>query len=226
MTNQNFRYGDSLWTESGHYLYRGTTYQGCDSIVDITLEIIDSAHVWVPDSTIAHWTPDVHIYSYANRMLLVSHYNNDSTNYMNYYEYRWYRDGVDLRAASIDYYVEPEGELQPGRYWVEVALNVQRTDWAVSDTLTVAPSAKAIGSKPQITVAPNPVQSGAAFTVSLGGVDKEATLCLYDVQGRLCWTATAQDNSVVVDTKLPAGVYVLQLSQRGAEPVMRKVVVR
>ncbi|MBQ9473822.1 MAG: T9SS type A sorting domain-containing protein [Bacteroidales bacterium] len=218
-------YGDSTWSESGSYVYHGSTYQGCDSVVTINLEIIDTAHVWTPDSSLRHWSPDIHIYSYGNRAILLSHYNADS-NYMSFYECRWYRDGVYLKAPSRDYYVESTGTLLPGSYWVEVALNIQRTDWALSDTITIAPSDKQFAAKPSVKVSPNPVMNGNTFNVSVGNVDNEATLSLYDMQGRLCWSGTSQEANVTVDAKLNTGVYVLQLSAPGFEPVMRKVVVR
>ena len=223
IANEPYQYGDSTYTESGDYDYHTVNAMGCDSVVTIHLLIIDTTHAWGEDTTVVHWVPTVQLLNYNNRMLVVNHYA-DGGEKVDFFGYRWYKDGALIAGQDKDYYIPADGEPLSGCYYVEVALNSVKGDWMASDTMCFAASKSLLG-EPVLTLWPNPVREGSELTLTLDDNATQADVCIFDANGRLCRKFTAVQGSQTVRMDLPAGVYMVRMATAGHKNVVKKIVV-
>ena len=214
----SYTWNGETYFESGDYTYDYVNADGCASV--------DTLHLTI----LGFDAPE--IVNYEGRALMVNHYPNGSTEYVEYLDYRWFCDGV-LVAEGADNYMPANGLLN-GCYYVEVPTDESRTVWGRSNTLCFQ-NGILIGIEEaddiefSFTVAPNPVRKGGVMTVSTElPVDqlKGATLTVYDLNGREVITETMEQQSISVVANLASGIYTIKLTTLNGDKAVKKVVVR
>lgn len=205
-------------TASGVYrdTLRGANAMGCDSVVQLSLAVIGNFPVPV-------------IYCYSRRLIMVDHYpGGEGTPRVDYYAYRWYRDGELLPLATADnYFILLHEQYIPleGCYQVEVPLDAARTFWVRSNVLCLTDDGDALRS-PTLVLYPNPSPARGTVTALVADSHPGSQLLLHDAHGRLLHSVEAADGRNAIPLNLTAGTYTVTLRGPQGEPVIRKLVVR
>ena len=205
------------YTESGNYTFVYQNVYDCDSTVTLHL-IVTSFELPVIDQL-------------NKKAVMLSHYPNGDGEYVDYIDYRWYRDG-ELVAEGFDNFWEPS--VLNGCYHVEVPVDETKTQWVLSNELCfqngvlvgIDEAEAAIFS---FSVAPNPVVKGSMMTVTTQLPEQQlqgASLMMFDLNGRIVTTMPMSQQSVTLPAQQTSGVYVIQITTRSGEKYLQKVVVR
>ena len=212
----SYTWNDVTYDQSGVYVQNFTNATNCDSIVTINLTI--------------YGTEAPEIVDFNGMSLMVNHYPNGSTEYVDYADYRWYRDG-QLVASGSDTYAEGNGMLD-GCYYVEIPTDASKTVWDRSNTLCFRNGVgieEAEGLEVSLTVAPNPVRSGAMMTVTTDLPAERlhgATLTIYDLNGREVNRVSMEQQSVRFNAEQTSGTYTVVLTTEEGVRIVKRVVVR
>ena len=206
------------YTESGDYTFVYQNVYGCDSTMTLHL-------------TIANF-PTPLISQVNNRSLMVNHYPYGNNEYVDYADYRWYRNG-ELVASGSDNYLEASGLLN-GCYTLEVPVNADKSVWVYSNELcfqngVLVGIEDADAIEISFTVAPNPVAKGAMMTISTELPEhmlQGATLTMFDLSGRIITSMPMTQQSVSMTADQASGVYMIQIMTRSGEKQVKKVIVR
>ena len=210
-----YEWGDTVLLSNGVYNRTFTAANGCDSTVTLRLTITD--------------VPLPVLVCNDNKLIMVNHYpyglNFDRVDYV---AYRWYRNGTLIPNANLDYYSEYGYTLLNGCYYVEVAIDAEKTAWLPSEPFCIGTyGIDDIESAPlEVSVMPNPVASGAAFTVRANSNTSAATLDIFDLQGRRLHSDTFSGTEQTYNIPLPAGIYTLRLTTASGEATTKKLIVR
>lgn len=210
-----YEWGDTVLLSSGVYNRTFTAANGCDSTVTLRLTITD--------------VPLPVLVCNDNKLIMVNHYpyglNFDRVDYV---AYRWYRNGTLIPNANLDYYSEYGYTLLNGCYYVEVAIDAERTAWLPSEPFCIGTYGidDIESASLEVSVMPNPVASGAAFTVRANSNTSAATLDIFDLQGRRLHSDTFSGTEQTYNIPLPAGIYTLRLTTANGEATTKKLIVR
>ncbi|MBQ7279343.1 MAG: T9SS type A sorting domain-containing protein [Bacteroidales bacterium] len=214
-----YQWGDTVIGVSGIYTRRYPSVRGCDSVVTLDLTITDQ--------------PLPRIVCYDGRTLMVNHYPYGQ-NYerVEYYAYRWYRNGVLIAGANRDNYNEYNHSPLNGCYTVEVAIDESLNTWLPSEPYCLGTygiddvEVEAIDFK----VMPNPVSEGNSITISTSLTEQQLSqgvvFDLYDMQGRKVYSTRMQSAVERMALHLPAGIYTARLTVDATRVMTKKLIVR
>ena len=217
----NYTWNGTTYTESGDYTYNYINADGCPSSDVLHLTIAG------PDDFVMPVITD-----YFGMGLMVNHYPVTSDRYVDYIDYRWYKDNV-MVAEGADSYLDPAGVLN-GSYYVEVPVDASKTVWVRSNVLRFRNGVgidEVDGNALEVSlaVAPNPVRKGTVLTVSTElpvEMLQGATLTMFDNQGRAVNKMAMEQQSVSMTIEQAAGHYTLQLMTKSGKRLIAKVIVR
>lgn len=210
-----YQWGDTVLLQSGTYTRAFPAANGCDSIVTLRLTITDQ--------------PLPILVCNDDKLLMVNHYpyglNFDRVDYM---AYRWYRNGVLIPNANLDYYSEYGYTLLNGCYHVEVAIDAELTAWLPSEPYCIGTYGIDDAETPalQFAVMPNPVATGSQFTIRANNLSASATLDIYDLQGRRIHSDTFNGTEQTYNLPLASGIYTIRLTSPQGQTTTKKLIVK
>ena len=163
--------------------------------------------------------------------LMISHYPNGDDEFVDYIDYRWYRDGEFVAEGTDNLW-----ETSPlnGCYHVEVPTNDAKTQWISSNKLcfqngTLLGIDEADVVNVSFSVAPNPVVKGSTMTITTQLPEQllqGASLTMYDLAGHIITTMPMNQQSVTLTAEQTSGIYMIQITTQSGEKYLQKVVVR
>lgn len=198
-TTDVFFWQGEAYSQSGEYSKRYTSASGCDSILVLHLVITDM--------------PSPEIFSHDDRLLLINHYPyGENEQRVDYYGYRWYKDGELIANATGDSYQTVSGAALNGCYNAEAAVDEQLEVWLSSNVICVGSYGIAsVGQEDaSLMFSPNPVKVGAPLRVMLEGMPmtaRGASLMVYDAFGRQVASFAVSSSEVLLPLSLPSGLY-------------------
>lgn len=200
------------YTATGVYTQTLTAANGCDSVVTLTLVMIDF--------------PIPEILVHDNRLLMVNHYpNGENGDRVDYIAYRWYRNNTLIPGATNDYYNNANYQTLSGCYYVEVPVDDGRTLWVPSNEICIGEGIEDLDeTAADFTLYPNPVSAGSRVLVRC--TVPHATLSVYDLQGRRLMQRTVEGEEISLPTDFPSGVYTLRMETTEGVAVVKKLIVR
>ncbi len=206
--NGDITYSDTI------YLYEDVDVHGCDSMSWIHV------HIVYPDN---FYPPEIVLYGHV---LMVNHnprYANAGR--VDYWGYRWYRDGQEIIGAIEDYL--PLSRTT-SRYYVMVPTSPMLNIWIPSNTINMAGIAT-----PQddamLQLSPNPVTCGGTVTLSWADDDMAISpvyIDVYDLQGKKTNCYRADTSSLTISAPEVPGVYLLRVFTMDGKSAVRKLVVK
>ncbi|MBQ2508696.1 MAG: T9SS type A sorting domain-containing protein [Bacteroidales bacterium] len=214
----SFDWHGTTYTASGTYTWTGTNVDGCDSVVTLTLTIIPNTK------------PMPEIVAYNGKVLMLNHYpdGKDAGDYVEYDSYQWYKDGVAIDGATLDFYNESNYANLEGCYYVMVPID---NIMVASNTLCFSNQGieDVDALEVSFTVAPNPVASGNMMKVETSLDEAElqgATLVMFDVRGRKVMEMPMETSTIMVNVNQATGAYMLRLTTKSGLTAVKKVIVK
>jgi hypothetical protein len=137
-----------------------------------------------------------------------------------YVGYQWYKDGVELKGATKQFYNDLGGLV--GSYTVKLTT-------VDGQTLYTCPKVLEISLAKKVSVFPSPVKKNQVSTVKLTGVGNEelegAELSVYTMQGTRVYHSTQVQkvNSIILPPI--AGMYVGRVTTSRGQELQFKVIV-
>jgi hypothetical protein len=189
--------------------------EGCDSILELHL-------------TMSPYPAPV-INNIGDLALVIDHHPNGITDYINYIDYRWYRNGELVREGGDSY--STDRQLQ-GIYYVEIPTSYARSTWFRSNTIYLNVSTIdgiEVTTALEMKAAPNPVSTQGIIHVTTNLPAEEcrnAMLYLYDLQGRLLTSARPNGSMTDIPVNVSAGLYSLHLITNDGRHITSKIIVR
>ena len=214
-----YQWDDTLIRTSGTYTRAFSTVDGCDSVVTLTLVVTG--------------LPLPQILCNDSRLLMVNHYPDGSNGArVDYFAYRWYRNGTIIPGASLDYYSQNGYSTLSGCYYVEVAVDASLTHWVASEPFCIGTYGidDVAAELPQLSIYPNPLRRGAPLTLQVslpeGYAMDEAVIEVFDLQGRVAYTAPLVSLVSTLTLDLPSGIYTLRLRTAAATSAAHKLIIK
>ena len=208
----------TTYTATGAYTWTGTNAAGCDSVVTLNLTIVSNSK------------PLPEIIAYNGKVLMLNHYpdGKESGERVDYDSYQWYKDGVAIDGATLDYFNEANYADLSGCYYVMVPI----------DNVMVASNTICFGNdgiddvdalEVSFTVAPNPVASGNMMKVETTLDESQlqgATLVMFDIRGRKVMEMPMERSTIMVNVNQVSGAYMLRLTTKSGATAVKKVIVK
>lgn len=207
-----------MLTTSGIYTdtLRAANVEGCDSVVILSLSLINNATVPV-------------IYCFSRRLIMVDHYPwGDDSLRVDYRAYRWYHDGELLpHATSDNLFDRSDGRYYNlhGCYYVEVPADANANFWVRSNEICIIGEDEDLR-KPVLSVFPNPSSAHTPLTAFISDCPPESSISLHDAFGRLIYSATATDGRNAMPIDITTGTYTISLRSPQGDVISRKLIVR
>ena len=194
---ESYTWNGISYDQSGDYTQSFSNVYGCDSTVVLHLTILHH---------------DVKITSVDNTRLVVDHYPDDASTYVQYASYQWYCDDVLVKEGDEDYYSNADGSALQGCYHVE-ACYVDGSGWGSSNIICFHEGIDDDLMTAHFNIYPSPIQAGAAVTIT-SDLDPSAlngaTLNIYSLSGALlCRYNFNQQNAFAMPST--AGIYILNV---------------
>ncbi|MBQ0015654.1 MAG: C10 family peptidase [Bacteroidales bacterium] len=209
----SYRWMGSVFYQSGCYHSPDSvqTLQGCDSVMTLYLTIVD------------YDKPQLR--TYENNLLVVNHYpDGEDHDYVPYFAYRWYRNGLIIEGATSDAYYHANHSTLAGCYQVEVLVNNEDSIWVKSDSVCIG-NTDGIGEMmaPFVAVYPNPVQVQMPITITSS---TPLDVAIYDVQGRVVLSTQVSEGSHSLSPIHSSGIYTMRLRTSDGHVRTHRLVVR
>ena len=206
--NWDVTYSDTV------YLFDTVDMYGCDSVSRIHV------HIVYPDN---FYPPEIVLYGHVLMVNHNPHFSHSAR--VDYWGYRWYRDGQEIIGAIDDYLALSH---TTSRYYVMVPITPMLNTWVPSNTINMAGIVPPQNGA-SLQLSPNPVACGGLVTLSWSDGDvPEGTVHLeiFDLQGRK--TASHCDAASALTFIAPdtPGVYLLRIFTPDGESAVRKLVVK
>lgn len=132
------------------------------------------------------------------------------------YRYQWYKDGVAISGATGQYYYQ-QGGLDSGAYKVYLSLNADANGNLFGGAFTN----EYVVTNPNISLSPNPVQSGEGLLVVNNS--EEVAVSVYTIDGRLLHQQTI-NGTTTLDLNLAQGIYLIKLNDHQNEYIEKLIV--
>ena len=198
----NYFYNGHTYTSAGNYTDTLVNAAGCDSIVRLSLAIIQQ--------------PMPHIVSYENKAVMINHYPNGMDfERIDYLAYRWYRNGTLIPGATDDKYHYVNYVPLSGTFHVAVPTDATMLFWVSSNTISFNGSKLNLADGETFGAYPNPVVRGSQVSVTITDDERNIVpgtmLKVFDLQGRMVYSigVDAVAHQFVAD--FATGVYTIVL---------------
>ena len=215
VTNRRFYWDGEPFDHSGYYTKHYTDARGCDSLSVLHLIYTDKS--------------DPFLVIHNKRLLMVNHYP-DGVNgpRMDYYGYRWYRNGELIEGATGDSYQTDGYTLPDGCYTVEAAIDGTLEHWLPSNIICIGAYGIDDVETDAFAVYPNPTQRGQSVTIAAEGLAAigACTVVLYDQQGRQLMSERLTQPLTTLPIEQPAGIYLLRIVSKEGEAYTTKLIVK
>ncbi|MBQ0016346.1 MAG: T9SS type A sorting domain-containing protein [Bacteroidales bacterium] len=210
-----YEWNGVYYTRTGTYTQHFPQVQGCDSVVTLRLVITD--------------IPQPQLVSTEGRYLMVNHYpNGQGYERVDYAAYRWYHNGTLIPNATSDSYREFANAILKGCYYVEVPIDAAQTTWIASEPYCTTEGIDDVdGSEFTIQLLPNPASQGVPVLLQTSLEEgQQATLLIFDLQGRNVAKQVISSAVTTVNHNLPAGVYMIRLMTTEGSCATQRLIVR
>lgn len=184
--NDTFSFGSQMLTETGEYNGIFQSVFGCDSIVNLSLEVFD-------------FEPQVMATETELSVQEIDRFN-----------YQWFNcgDGTIVDGASEPIYEPSEGD---GSWFVRVSLDECFTD---SECFSLEkPLSSSTSSQNDLRLSPNP--SSGYLTIHLSQISKESNYTIVDLAGKVHLSGSLNDKKVINVAAMPKGIYILKIEHKG-----------
>ncbi len=199
---RNYVYNGHTYTTAGNYTDTLVNAAGCDSIIRLSLAIIQH--------------PMPHIVSYENKAVMINHYPNGTDfERIDYLAYRWYRNGTLIPGATDDKYHYVNYVPLSGTFHVEVPTDATMLFWVTSNSISFNGSKFNLADEDAFGAYPNPVARGSKVSVTITDDERNivpgSMLKVFDLQGRMVYSVGVDAVAHQFVADFATGVYTIVL---------------